>query len=50
LEAGLLEEGEDRTSVLERDKQIKSWPRSRKVALIEGKNPTWRDLFFEIQA
>ena len=27
-----------------REKQIKSWPRARKVALIESLNPSWRDL------
>jgi putative endonuclease len=27
-----------------REKQIKGWRRSRKVALIEAENPTWADL------
>ncbi|MFZ1974813.1 MAG: GIY-YIG nuclease family protein [Candidatus Acidiferrales bacterium] len=27
-----------------REKQIKGWLRSRKVALIESTNPTWKDL------
>jgi putative endonuclease len=27
-----------------REHQIKSWPRGRKVALIESVNPEWRDL------
>jgi putative endonuclease len=27
-----------------REKQIKSWRRSKKVALIESQNPTWADL------
>jgi putative endonuclease len=27
-----------------REKQIKGWRRSRKVALIESQNPGWRDL------
>ncbi|MEA3307909.1 MAG: GIY-YIG nuclease family protein [Chloroflexota bacterium] len=27
-----------------REKQIKSWRRSKKVALIEAVNPKWRDL------
>jgi len=27
-----------------REKALKGWRRSRKVALIEGSNPTWRDL------
>ena len=32
-----------RTSI-EREKQIKSWSRSKKNRLIESKNPTWQDL------
>jgi putative endonuclease len=27
-----------------REKQLKGWRRSKKVALIEGMNPEWRDL------
>ena len=27
-----------------REKQIKGWVRRKKIALIEGGNPTWRDL------
>ena len=29
---------------IEREKQIKSWRREKKVALIEVKNPKWADL------
>ena len=29
---------------LAREKQIKAWNRTRKVALIESLNPTWADL------
>ena len=28
-----------------REKEIKGWRRDRKVALIEGKNPEWLDLY-----
>lgn len=28
-----------------REKQIKSWPRSKKIELIESINPNWIDLF-----
>jgi putative endonuclease len=35
---------DDRTAALEREKQIKSWSRRRKIQLIESLNPTWRDL------
>jgi len=31
-------------SAIEREKQIKGWRRSKKVALIESANPTWEDL------
>lgn len=31
-----------------REKQVKGGSRKRKLALIEGMNPTWRDLFEEI--
>ena len=42
------EVGDDVISATEREKQIKSWSRARKVALIESENPTWRDLYFEL--
>lgn len=29
---------------IQREKQIKAWRRSKKVALIESQNPTWADL------
>ena len=32
-------------SAIEREKQIKSWNRARKVALIESQNPTWEDQY-----
>ncbi len=38
------EETPDVRSAIEREKQIKGWVRSRKVALIESANPEWRDL------
>jgi putative endonuclease len=31
-------------SAIAREKQIKGWLRSRKIALIERSNPTWEDL------
>ncbi len=39
-----LEETPEVTSAIAREKQIKAWHRSKKVALIESTNPTWRDL------
>jgi putative endonuclease len=32
------------TSAIVREKQIKAWRRSKKVALIEAMNPQWKDL------
>ena len=32
------------TQAIEREKQIKGWTRSRKIALIKSVNPQWRDL------
>src|SRR5690606_2948109 len=29
---------------IEAEKRIKGWTRAKKIALIESKNPTWRDL------
>jgi putative endonuclease len=34
----------DVTAAIEREKQIKGWTRSKKIALIESQNPDWRDL------
>jgi putative endonuclease len=34
----------DVRSAIEREKQIKGWLRSKKIALIESMNPGWRDL------
>ena len=40
-----FEETEDVKSALEREKQIKSWKRTRKDALVESQNPTWEDQY-----
>ena len=34
----------DVKSAIAREKQIKGWLRSKKIALIESTNPTWQDL------
>lgn len=39
-----FEATEDVHSAIAREKQIKGWRRDKKVALIEGGNPTWEDL------
>ena len=40
-----FEATEDVKSALEREKQIKSWKRARKDALVESQNPTWEDQY-----
>src|SRR5712692_5200126 len=39
-----FEEHADVRAAIEREKQIKSWRREKKVTLIESVNPKWRDL------
>jgi putative endonuclease len=39
---------DDMEQAIGREKQIKKWPRVRKLALIEAGNPTWRDLCWEM--
>jgi putative endonuclease len=33
-------------AAIEREKKIKSWTRAKKLALIQGSNPGWKDLAF----
>ena len=35
----------DVRSAIEREKQIKSWKRAKKNALVESMNPKWEDLY-----
>ncbi len=42
------ETGEDRDSVLEREKRIKKWRRDKKTRLIASVNPKWNDLYNNI--
>jgi len=39
----------DVKSAIEREKQIKKWKREKKNALVESKNPEWRDLYEDIK-
>jgi putative endonuclease len=39
-----FEEYSDIRDAIAREKQIKGWVRSRKIKLIEERNPTWDDL------
>jgi putative endonuclease len=43
-----FEAGEDIDSAITREKQIKTWPRRKKVTLISSLNPDWRDLYQDI--
>ena len=38
------EESDDSLAAIEREKEIKGWLRSKKLALIESANPEWEDL------
>ena len=38
---------EDALAAIGREKQIKKWRRSKKIALIKGMNPDWKDLSWE---
>ena len=40
-----FEQTTDVKAALEREKQIKSWNRARKNALVESMNPAWQDLY-----
>ena len=42
-----FDETNDIHSALASEKQIKGWLRSKKIALIESVNPTWKDLSLE---
>jgi putative endonuclease len=42
------EQYDDITNAIQRERQIKGGPRKRKLALIEAKNPAWRDLREEL--
>ena len=39
-----FEEADSPIVAIAREKQIKGWTRARKLALIEERNPEWRDL------
>ena len=39
------EHHDDILSAIQREKNIKHWPRAWKIALIEAQNPEWEDLY-----
>jgi putative endonuclease len=44
-----FEEVDDATSAITREKQLKVGSRQRKLALINSRNPAWRDLYEDIR-
>ena len=43
-----FEETDEIIEAITREKQIKGWVRRKKIALIESKNPEWKDLYEEM--
>ncbi|MFZ5790472.1 MAG: GIY-YIG nuclease family protein [Pseudomonadota bacterium] len=43
-----FEQFDDPRLAIQREKNIKKWPRAWKIDLIEKSNPAWRDLYDEI--
>jgi putative endonuclease len=43
-----FEQHDDIRSAIQREKNIKHWPRAWKVRLIHAMNPEWRDLYNEL--
>jgi putative endonuclease len=39
---------EDVESAILREKRLKKWKRQWKIELIEKKNPTWKDLYYDL--
>ncbi len=42
-----FEETTDVRVAIEREKQLKTWRREKKLALIEVANPQWKDMYFD---
>ncbi|MFN6171130.1 MAG: GIY-YIG nuclease family protein [Burkholderiales bacterium] len=42
-----FEETTDVRVAIEREKQLKTWRREKKLALIEATNPSWKDLYLD---
>jgi putative endonuclease len=43
-----IEPFDDIRSAIQREKNLKKWPRAWKIALIEETNPDWRDLYADL--
>jgi putative endonuclease len=44
------ESSDDVLKTIDREKQLKGWRRSKKIALIEFRNPRWKDLGEKFEA
>lgn len=45
-----FEQTDDFRSAIQREKNLKHWPRAWKIALIEKANPQWSDLYDDVIA
>ncbi len=43
-----FEHSSDAVSAIEREKRVKDYRRSKKIALIEAANPQWKDLYEQL--
>jgi putative endonuclease len=43
-----VETTDDIRAAIQREKNLKKWPRAWKIALIERDNPDWRDLYGDL--
>ena len=43
-----FEQFDDIENAIRREKRLKSWNRAWKIRLIEGSNPNWIDLYYQI--
>ena len=43
-----FEVAEEMLKAIEREKEIKGWLRKKKLELIKGSNPGWKDLYYEL--
>jgi putative endonuclease len=43
-----MESFDDINAAIQREKNLKKWPRVWKIALIEDANPDWRDLYADL--
>ena len=43
-----IESFDDIRAAIQREKNLKKWPRAWKIALIEETNPHWRDIYADL--